>query len=82
MKESLATPTAEQATINTPEANSGTAFFMGSISQSVKIVNINFCRTTQKGQHISPPSDVQAPNLTSENELSMNAIPGGSKVNC
>ena len=33
-----------------------------------------FSFSTKKEQHISPPSDVQAPKLTPKSELSMNAI--------
>ena len=34
---------------------------------------MTLCRCTEKGQHISPPSDVQAPDQTPASELSMNA---------
>lgn len=60
---------------NSPNATSeiGSAITpTDSISQGGDFVNGNF--STKKGQHISPQSDVQAPNQTPDNELSMNAV--------
>ncbi len=41
------------------------------------MVDKNACKI-KKEQHISPPSDVQAPNQTSKIELSLNTIPENS----
>lgn len=48
------------------------------VSEKKKALTLKSAWITKKGQHISPPSDVQAPNQTSKNELSMNAIPTDS----
>ena len=43
-------------------------------SEKKKALTLKSAWITKKGQHISPQSDVQAPNQTSDNELSMNAV--------
>ncbi len=48
------------------------------VSEKKKALTLKSAWITKKGQHISPPSDVQAPNQTSNSELSMNAVPMNS----
>lgn len=48
------------------------------VSEKKKALTIKSAWITKKGQHISPPSDVQAPNQTPKSELSMNAVPDDS----
>lgn len=49
------------------------------VSEKKKALSLKSAWINKKTeQHISPPSDVQAPNLTPDSELSMNAVPTNS----
>ena len=48
------------------------------VSEKKKALTLKSAWITRKEQHISPPSDVQAPNQTPNSELSMNAVPNNS----
>lgn len=55
--------------------NNGTTTAVTVVSEKKKALTLKSAWRTKKGQHISPPSDVQAPNQTPNSELSMNADP-------
>ena len=55
--------------------NNGTTTAVTVVSEKKKALTLKSAWRTKKGQHISPPSDVQAPNQTPNSELSMNANP-------
>ena len=48
------------------------------LSQKKKALTLKSAWITKEKQHISPPSDVQAPNQTPTSELSMNAVSNNS----
>lgn len=58
--------------------NEGKVTAVTVVSEKKKALTLKSAWITKKGQHISPPSDVQAPNLTPKSELSMDTIPTDS----
>ena len=53
----------------------GTTTAVTVVSEKKKALTLKSAWITKNGSHISPPSDVQAPNQTPNSELSMNADP-------
>ena len=48
------------------------------LEEKKKALTLKSAWITKNGSHISPPSDVQAPNQTPNSELSMNTDPSNS----